>query len=420
MSKYRTKTVRIKRIGKVITGSTPPTRHAEYFGDEYPFIKPSDIGDDQRYICDTETKLSRRGHDYLKRQVLPRNAICVVCIGTLGKICLTKEPSFTNQQINSIIVDEPKYNPLFIYYLMQLSIPKVKILDGGSASGRENVNKSSFENIELEIPALFIQEKIAEVLSFFDDLVEVNVERIRIHEEMAQRLYTEWFINFRFPGHENARMIESESGFVPIGWETKNITEVSYFRYIGENISRFNGKKEYFATANIMGTEIVKPGIFYEFENKPSRATKRPLIYSVWFARMKETYKVLGFTEANKNLAESSILSSGFAGFQSKKEHFGFLYNLIRSKQFHKLKDTYCTGATQMALTNDGLSRIRIVLPPKNLIAHYSKIANPIIDQCLILRTVNINLRQTRNLLIPLLISGKIDVNELNIDILSD
>lgn len=335
--------------------------------------------------------------------------------GSLGTVFFSREnfwPHDTTLWVKDFHGNDVKFA---FYFLKTLHLEKY---DVGAAN--PTLNRNHVHLLPITVPPLNIQRKIAMVLSAYDDFIENNTQRIAILEEMAQTIYGEWFVNFRFPRHENARMTESELGIIPADWETKNITEVSFFRYIGENISRFDGKKEYFATANIRGTEIVEPGILIDFENKPSRAQKQPLIYSVWFARMKETYKVLGFTEANESLARNSILSSGFAGFQSKKEHFGFLYNLVRSKEFHGLKDAYCTGATQMALTNDGLSRISMVLPPEDLITNYSKIVDPIIDQCLFLRTMNDNLRQARDLLISILISGGIDVNELDIDISSD
>ena len=70
-----------------------------------------------------------------------------------------------------------------------------------------------------------IQQKIASILSAYDDLIENNTRRIQILEEMAQRIYHEWFVHFRFPGHENVKMVESELGMIPEGWEVKNATE---------------------------------------------------------------------------------------------------------------------------------------------------------------------------------------------------
>ena len=140
-----------------------------------------------------------------------------------------------------------------------------------------------------------------------------------------------------------------------------------------------------------------------------------PVTNSVWFARMKDSFKVLSFTEANRNFTKKTMLSSGFAGFRTEPEHFAFLYNTIVSEDFHKLKDIYCTGATQMALTNGGMKQIKIALPPENLISKYSELTNSTIDNCIQLRKENQQLRAARDLLLPKLISGQLDVSELDI-----
>ena len=102
--------VTINDLGQIITGSTPPTKKTEYYGNEYPFITPTDIEIDSR-IVHTERFLSQEGYEYNKKRLLPRNAVCVVCIASIGKICMTSVPSVTNQQINSVVVNQQKYDP---------------------------------------------------------------------------------------------------------------------------------------------------------------------------------------------------------------------------------------------------------------------------------------------------------------------
>lgn len=217
-------TVKISDLGKVITGKTPSTTHPEYFGGDYPFITPLDLSNDARAI-NTERTLSEEGSNRQKNLLLPSGSICFVCIGaTIGKICMTNSSSFTNQQINSIIPDTKKYNNNFIYYLLKTKAEKVKSLAGGAAT--PIVSKTVFSSIEVDVPALPTQQKIASILSAYDDLIENNLKRIKILEEMAQMIYREWFVNFRFPGHEKVNVVKSELGMIPEGWETKNLGDV--------------------------------------------------------------------------------------------------------------------------------------------------------------------------------------------------
>src|SRR5207248_473854 len=131
---------------------------------------------------------------------------------------------FTNQQINTIIPND-QVEPDFIYYSLCTRREELKTL--GSVGTRTPILiKSSFENFQVLLPPLPTQRKIASVLSAYGDLIENNTRRIAILEEMAQSLYREWFVHFRFPGHEKRKMIESPLGMIPEGWEVKHLSEV--------------------------------------------------------------------------------------------------------------------------------------------------------------------------------------------------
>ena len=212
------KTVRIGDLGKVITGHTPPTKDRDCYGDAYPLLKPTDMRLEERYSPPTEESVSEKWVALKHKTLIPRHATCVVTIGTIGKICITSRPCFTNQAVNAVIPDTSLYDEMYVYYLLRTIVPHVKHLSSGTASGRENVSKSAFSNIEVSVPEKQIQRKIASILSAYDDLIENNIRRIAILEEMAQAIYREWFVNFRFPGHESVKLVDSSLGKIPDGW----------------------------------------------------------------------------------------------------------------------------------------------------------------------------------------------------------
>ena len=216
MSKLRV--CQIKELGRILTGHTPPTKERRFYGDLYPLIKPTDMDLNGRYIGPTMESLSEEGFQKYRTSLLPSDTPCVVTIGTIGKLCLTRQPSFCNQAVNAIIVNRESHDPHYVYYLMKLTVSAVKSLSSGTASGRENVSKSAFEGIEVRVHVLRDQLRIASILSAYDDLIENNTRRIKILEEMAQMIYREWFVNFRFPGHENVKLVESELGPISEGW----------------------------------------------------------------------------------------------------------------------------------------------------------------------------------------------------------
>ena len=197
---------------------------------------------------------------------------------------------------------------------------------------------------------------------------------------------------------------------MPEGWEIKSITNNHLFDVAKCRIALFNGNKTYYATADVEGTYFCNSGVKIEYDNKPSRAQIQPSLYSVWFARMSNSFKIVGFVEQNNNRREDSILSSGFAGFESHYERFGFLYCLISSQWFNDQKDRYATGATQVSITNEGLSRIRCLLPTTRLAEEFSLVTNKIIEETILYRENCTMLTEARDRLLPKLMSGEIEI----------
>ena len=174
MSSWRN--ITIGNLGKIITGYTPPTKNAEYFGDKYPFITPTDIKVDS-CIVQTERFLSQSGYEYNKNRLLPPNAVCVTCIASIGKICMTTVPSVTNQQINSIVVNQDKYDPYFVYYLLKTQTDVIQSVANSATA--PIVNKSTFASINVCVPPLPTQRAIA---NFLDQKTKHIDELIRIKE----------------------------------------------------------------------------------------------------------------------------------------------------------------------------------------------------------------------------------------------
>lgn len=120
----------------------------------------------------------------------------------------------------------PEIYPKFYSYFFRTSAIRKGLTAYGGGTNISNLNQDILSGLEIPIPDLPTQRKIAGILSAYDDLIENNLRRIKILEEMAQSLYREWFVHFRFPGHESAKFVESELGQIPEGWEVKTIEEI--------------------------------------------------------------------------------------------------------------------------------------------------------------------------------------------------
>ena len=167
------KSFQVGEIGKVITGKTPKTSISDNYGGYIPFLTPSDDMS-VKYVRKTAKTLTEKGLSEVKNAILPANSVCVSCIGSdLGKVVITTRPTVTNQQINSIVVDEARFDISFVYYAMRILGKKLNFISKTSTAV-PIVNKSSFSSYEIECPSLKEQKQIAAVLSVLDAKIECN------------------------------------------------------------------------------------------------------------------------------------------------------------------------------------------------------------------------------------------------------
>ena len=214
------KKVYIGDLGTIITGNTPPRNRPELYGNHTPFIKATDISESEKYTYNPEECYSEEGYNKYIKSLIPKGSTCVVTIGSIGKkMTMAHCDLFINQAMNAIIPNAC-FDSEYVYYAVKNVLGNIKTLDSGTASGRENVSKSAFSKMEIWVEEeLPIQQRIATILSRYDSLIENYQKQIKLLEESAQRLYKEWFIDLRFPGHENTKIVDG----VPEGWEKKTL-----------------------------------------------------------------------------------------------------------------------------------------------------------------------------------------------------
>ena len=413
------KTIRIADFGTVITGKTPSSKKPNHFGDDYPFITPTDMSTGR--IVHTDRGISEEGYLKFRRQVLPRWSVCFVCIGaTIGKICLTTEESLTNQQINSVVVDTIRHDPFFVYYLLSTHAEAVKGIAGGAAT--PIVNKTSFENIEIVVPPLHTQRKISAVLSAYDDLIENNLRRIKILEDMAQNLYREWFVKFRFPGHQNARFTDSPLGKIPEGWEVSALKE--------HLIALESGKRP---KGGVKDSEFGVPSVGAENIKGIGRHNFRSEKYvpRTFFEQMRKGVVKDGDIALYKDgayIGRSACFRDGFPHTRFCVNEHVFLLRTDRERLTQNVlylwlqePDTVSgiratnANAAQPGLNQAGVGSLLLILPPLDIARQLDHLVEPILALIVSLAKRNEALRRTRDLLLPRLISGELDVSKLNI-----
>jgi len=387
------KTITIDDLGTIITGKTPPTTNKNYYGDYAVFIKPTDISEQCKFTYETEEMYSKLAAEKYESSLIPKGAICVPCIGTIGtKMTMAPCDCYTNQSINSIVCNE-NYDNEYVYYLIKNFLPGLKAYNLGTASGREYVSKSNFEKIELVAEQdKTIQKKIGELLSRYDSLIENYQKQIKLLEEAAQRLYKEWFVDLRFPGHENTKIVDG----VPEGWEKKTIGDIVVYhdkqRKPLSSMQRMNMEKiyPYYGAAALMDyvDSYLFDGIYLLFGEDGTVITP-------------DNFPVLQYVWGKFWVNNHAHVIRGIDGVSTE-----FLYSMFKEMPIADV----VTGAAQPKISQGRLSDKKILMPSLKLIQEWSCTAKHYFGRIRMITDQIRHLTEARDRLLPKLMSGEIEV----------
>ena len=255
MSKVEYKNTHIKDIGRVVTGKTPETKKAEFYGDGYMFITPTELHDGYN-IQVSEKYITELGLQSIKSNCIEETSVMVGCIGwDMGNVAICHRKCATNQQINSITDFNPKYNPFYTYYW--LLTKKDYLFTIASVTRTPILSKSTFEEIVIPMPERSIQDNVVGILKSIDDKIENNKRICFELEAMAKTIYDYWFVQFDFPD-ENGKPYHTSGGEmvwneqlkreIPKGGEVTNIGNLTTVVTGKEdaNFSSPNGKYKFF------------------------------------------------------------------------------------------------------------------------------------------------------------------------------
>ena len=374
-------------LGTIITGNTPPRSRPELYGSHTPFVKATDISENEKYTYNPEEGYSEEGYKKYIKSLVPKGSTCVVTIGSIGKkMTMAHCDLFINQAMNAII-PFPNFDKDYVYYAVRNVLSNIKALDSGTASGRENVSKSAFSRMEVIIDDdLLIQKRIATALSRYDSLIDNYQKQIKLLEEAAQRLYKEWFINLRFPGHENTKIVDG----VPEGWEKKSV---------GDMLRRMERTKQ------IPSNEYLKRGeipVIDQSRNFVAGYTNDE------DSRLKVTTPVILFGDHTRVL---KYLSFSFARGADGTQ-------LIMSNDIDRLPQSlFYNALVEKDLSNYSYARHfkylkaeQILVPTKEIAQKFDTFAAKIYEQIQSCRHQLRLLTESRDRLLPKLLSGEIEV----------
>ena len=390
---------------------TAPTRDSGY-----PSIRTPNVGRG-RLILESVRCVSEETYKQWTQRAVPKPGDLILAreapVGNVA-IILPGQPVCLGQRTVLIRVNSPQIIPAYLVYLLlgDEVQGRFQSLSTGATVGHLNVR--DIRELPLpQIPPLPTQRKIAAILSAYDDLIENNTRRIKILEEMAQNLYREWFVKFRFPGHEHARFVDSPLGRIPEGWEVKKLSEIAK---VNKSQIKKNSAPEIIHYIDISSVSQDQINIIstHPFSEAPGRARRivqhGDIIWSCVRPNRRSHARVI-------HPQSNTVVSTGFAVLSALTVPFIFLYYSVTTDDFVGYLTNNATGAAYPAVNSGTFEKAELIIPPSDLLERFNEITQVIIEHIHILQCqVNI-LRTTRDLLLPKLISGVVDVSDINITV---
>ena len=383
---------KISDIGTVVGGATPSTKKPEnYENGDIAWITPKDLSSfSGRYIQRGERNITEIGLKSCSTQLLPKNTVLFSSRAPIGYVAIAENAVCTNQGFKSVIPNEDT-DPIFLYYLLKYNKDKIESM--GSGTTFKEVSRNTMKNIVVSVPQdKQVQEKIASVLDAIDEKIEEN-ERINNNlEQQAKALYKNWFFDFS---------PFSSDGNLPDGWHLGNV---------GDIIQLHDSKR-----VPLSGAERDKMAKVYPYYGAASRMD---YVDSYLFDGI---YLLLGEDGTVVDSLGLPILQYVYGQFWVNNHA-----HIITGKEGFSVEELYLlfsltniksivTGAVQQKVSQQNLKKVPAIIPSKEALDAFDEIIQPVFTQIRNLRDENANLAILRDTLLPKLMSGELDVSDINL-----
>ena len=383
---------KLSEVMDLIGGGTPKTSKLEYWNGDIPWLSVKDFNNGFRYVYETEKSITQLGLENSSTKLLQKGDIIISARGTVGEIATIPFPMAFNQSCYGLRAKSGIVTSDYLYYLIKHNVSVLKKNTHGSVF--DTITRSTFDNIEVEIPSIEIQEKIASILCDYDDKIELNNAINNNLFEQMQALYKAWFVDF-----------EPFGGVRPSSWNDTNIYAIANIIYgapfasklfntdgLGKPIIRIRDLKEQafvtFTTEEHPKGHLIQPGDIvvgmdgefrpYIWGNEPAWLNQRVCIF-----------------ESNRPQGKAFVL------YTIKP-----LLNKIEQTQ---------VATTVIHIGKKDFDAFEIILPDEATLDSFDSITAPMIEQIVNNRLQNKRLAVLRDTLLPKLMSGELDVSDIDL-----
>ncbi|WP_074974772.1 restriction endonuclease subunit S [Nitrosospira multiformis] len=400
------KPVKLDQLGFVGRGKSRhrPRNAAFLYGGPYPFFQTGDIKAANFYLTEYSQTYSHEG--LAQSKLWKPGTLCITIAANIAESAILGIEGCFPDSVVGFVADPEKADVRFIKYYIE--ILKLQMQSVSRGTTQDNLSVDKLLSFDFLVPPLSVQQRIASILSAYDELIENSQRRIKILESMVRALYREWFIHFRFPGYEHHPRVASSFGEIPQGWEVKPV------EHFGKVIT---GKTPSKANADFYGDHV-------PFVKTPD------MHGNMFILDTNERLSMHGAaSQSNKTLPVGSICVSciGTIGVvsittedcQSNQQINSVVLTNDASREFlflrlqdakRVLENLGANGATMGNVNKRKFESMEIVCPPADLLVDYHRLTQPMFSQILTLSRQIQNLRRTRDLLLPRLLSGQIEV----------
>lgn len=377
------------RIGdicsKICSGGTPASSNTNYYNGGIPWLNTNEVNFCNIYS--TNKTISQDGLEHSAAKYIPANTVIVAMYGvTAGKSAIAKIPLTTNQACCNLIIDKNKADYQYVYYFLKQQSDNLNKLANGGA--QQNLNSLIIKKYKIVLPSLDVQHHIASILSTYDTLIENNTKRIHLLEKMAENLYKEWFVRFRFPGYEK---VEMENG-LPKGWKIKRYGDMTVISAGGDKPMVCSEELTPECHIPVFSNGVDNDGL-YGFTNEAK--VKEPCITI-------SARGTVGFVAIRRVPFVPIVRLLSVVPEQGLDVYY--LYFASRNN------DLEGNGTSQQQLTVPMLKKRKLIIPTRELLRKFGEKCDLIYKEMDNLQHQNTLLARQRDLLLPRLMSGKLEV----------